>query len=148
MPSLPKRITAVKTKVEASVTFREVLRSTPENRFSNAEKVKIRKVKITRSGSQVVKAVAEAYTPGSSAGTLYDVEIEFKPKKKIKLGCSCDDFVYRFEWVLYNKGSADIQYGNGAPPDDTNPARTLGCCKHVIALRDYLIHKGHIESDA
>lgn len=148
MPSLPKRVTAVKTRVEAAVSFRDIFRATPENRFANAEKVKLRKVKITRSGEQVVKAAGEAYSPGSSAGSSYETEIEFKPKKKVKLSCSCDDFVYRFEWVLFNRGSADILYGNGAPPDDTNPARMLGCCKHVIALRNYLVDKGHIASDA
>jgi hypothetical protein len=146
MPSLPKRVTAVKTTVEASVTFQSVLRGTPPNRFANAEKVKITKVRLTKKGGQLTKVVADSYTPGSSS--KYESEIEFLPSKKIKLSCSCDDFVYRFEWVLYRKGSADLVYGNGEPPDETNPARTLGCCKHIIALRDHLISKNYIEPTA
>ncbi len=144
MPAVPKRLTAIKTTITASVTFADVLRGTPPNRFANAEKVHISKLKLTRKGDQLTKAVANSYTPGSA--TSYESEIQFLPNKKIKLSCSCDDFVYRFEWVLYRKGSADLVYGNGEAPDKTNPARTLGCCKHIVAMRDRLVAKDLIDA--
>lgn len=144
--SLPLRRQIIATAVTAAVTFKDVLRGTPPNRFTGAEKVKVRKVKLTRRGTEVVKIESQCYTPGSA--TSYDTEIELLPNKKVKLSCSCDDFVFRFEWVLYRKGGADLRYGNGESPDKTNPAQTLGCCKHLVALREAMVTKGYIEPAA
>ena len=125
------------------IPFQNILRGTPANRFDSAEKVRITKMKLTRRGKELVKAKCSSYTPGSSSS--YDTEIEFLASKRVKLSCSCDDFVFRFEYALYSKGGADLRYGNGETPDKTNPAMIPGCCKHVIALRNILIEKQYIE---
>jgi len=52
----------------------------------------------------------------------------------VKVSCSCPDFMYRWEYALWEAGAADIIYGNGQPPVDTNAARVAGVCKHLIFL--------------
>jgi hypothetical protein len=122
------------------LTFKTILRTTPANRFNSANHVKISKIKVSRKGGVAVKAVARSFTPGSSSS--YDSEIQFLPGNSVKLSCSCDDFLFRFEYALFRRGAADIRHSNGEPPEIRNPAFTPGCCKHLIALREVLVDKG------
>ena len=65
----------------------------------------------------------------------YVTVITFLDKKlHVHVSCSCDDFKFRSEWVLAEKGAAEIEYSDGSPPDVTNPQRRIGQCKHLIAL--------------
>jgi hypothetical protein len=51
-----------------------------------------------------------------------------------KISCSCGDFTYRWEWALWNRGAADIEYSNGDSPDINNPSYKPAMCKHALAL--------------
>jgi hypothetical protein len=65
----------------------------------------------------------------------YVTVITFLDKKlHVHVSCSCSDFLYRHEWVLAEKGAAEIEYSDGSPPDVTNPQHRVGQCKHLIAL--------------
>lgn len=99
-------------------------------------------------------AVARTYTPReytigmrlrqAKDQNKYVSSIKFLDKQlNVKVSCSCPDFVYAgWEWVLASHGAADIIYGNGDPPDEKNPNYRIGCCKHILALRE-LIKKKH-----
>lgn len=126
-----------------ALTFKEIFRGTPTSRFNSSEFVRISKVKLTRKAGVVSRAVSKSSTPGGS--DEYDTEIRFLPRGQVKLSCSCDDFLFRFEYALYRKGSADIRHSNGEPSHSTNPAFTPGCCKHVIALRELLVDRELVE---
>lgn len=126
-----------------SLSFKAILRTTPANRFNSANHVKISKVKVSRRGGVPVKAVSKSSSTGSSVS--YESEIQFLTGNNVKLSCSCDDFLFRFEYALYRKGAADIRHSNGEPPEVRNPSFTPGCCKHLIALREVLIDKDVID---
>lgn len=78
-------------------------------------------------------AAANVYSLDRIQGKLkrnkYVVKIEFLPKTKVRLSCSCPDFVYAgWEYALWKKGSAELIYGNGEPPVEKNPRLRPGCC--------------------
>lgn len=59
------------------------------------------------------------------------------PKAKgalLKFSCTCDNWKYVWEFVAAQHGAADIIFGNGDPPNVTNPSRVVGCCKHGYRL--------------
>ena len=43
--------------------------------------------------------------------------------------------MFRWEYANNLVGASDIIYGNGDPPDETNPKYRPGMCKHLLALR-------------
>jgi hypothetical protein len=88
----------------------------------------------------------------STTGQRQKGFLEFeKPKNKdipledckLKLGCTCPDFKYRWAWSLSQRGAADVgpdslsQCINRAPRI-TNPKNIPGTCKHVLALARFL----------
>ena len=121
------------------LTFKTILRGTPSNRFDSSNHVKVTKIKVFRKNGKPVRITSKAMTLGSI--NLYDSEVEILSNKAVKLSCSCDDFLFRFEYALYRRGAADIRHSNGEPPDRTNPAHTPGCCKHLIALYEIIKRK-------
>lgn len=119
------------------ISIRQVFRSTPANRFTMADKVRLVGVKIGKSRTMgVPKAICQAYTPG--APVKYNVALTFTSGDKCVLSCSCDDFMYRWEYALAKKGGAEMKFGPGDPPVATNPTLIAGCCKHIIALYNKL----------
>ncbi len=52
----------------------------------------------------------------------------------VNISCSCEDNTYRWEWALWNRGAAEIEYSNGDAPDIRNPTYKAACCKHAYAL--------------
>lgn len=54
--------------------------------------------------------------------------------KAVKVSCTCKRFLYYYEYVLSQKGAADIIYSNGDPALSTNPSGYLGVCKHLLAV--------------
>lgn len=53
---------------------------------------------------------------------------------RVKVSCNCPDYWSTWEVALHKKGSADIRYSNGDPPDTKNPRMIPGCCKHLFAV--------------
>ena len=74
------------------------------------------------------------------------------PNPKVSLGkveclvdCTCPDFKYTWAWALKQRGSAPVGSNslNGATnraPKIKNPRSVPGLCKHLLALKDYIIN--------
>lgn len=118
------------------LTFKEILAKTPGNRQELAQLVKLTYLKFGRSKKLgVLKAICQSHTPGArAAGKKYATMIEFYADNKVKVSCSCEDHLYRWEYALARKKASYITYSNGERPKDTNPKMVAGCCKHCIAL--------------
>lgn len=100
-------------------------------------------------------AVARTYTPReytigmrlrqAKDQNKYVSSIKFLDKElNVKVSCSCPDYMFRFEWANAQAGASDILYGNGDPPDETNPNHTPGLCKHLLALRNILKERHNV----
>jgi len=59
----------------------------------------------------------------------------------VNISCSCSDFTYRWEWALWNRGAAQIEYSNGDSPDVRNPTYKPAGCKHFFALYEKIKSK-------
>lgn len=125
----------------------QILRYTTRDRIEKAQTtVKVTKLKLGVSKrTKLAMAIARVYSldrvKTGVQRNKYVTSITFLPKKKVKVSCSCSDFMFRHEYSLWKRGAADIIYGNGEAPDDTNPRLVPGTCKHVVAFWDYLGEK-------
>ena len=64
------------------------------------------------------------------------------PHSQVRVNCSCDDFQFRWAWVLDQRGAL-LDRGRFVltPPNVTNPTHKLGACKHVNEfIRNELTH--------
>jgi len=74
------------------------------------------------------------------SGKAYNIDIhmdteEMLPTSKIKVACSCDDFKFRWAYVLSQKGAL-LNPKNFVlePPKKTNPDQVMNACKHIHAF--------------
>ncbi|QYW03878.1 hypothetical protein pEaSNUABM46_00235 [Erwinia phage pEa_SNUABM_46] len=70
---------------------------------------------------------------------IVGLDYPYKPiskQKRVLVSCPCENFVFMWEYADAEHGAARIIYGNGEPPDFTNPGRAPGLCKHLMALAD------------
>ena len=67
---------------------------------------------------------------------------QLQANSQIRCNCTCDDFQFRWAWVLNQKGALlDRQKYVLTPPNITNPKHVLGACKHINEfIRNELIH--------
>jgi len=96
----------------------------------------------------------------SKSGTSYDINFRTPTTmpitednwKRIGQGnmsiyanCTCPDFKYRWETVLWKRNSARRVESNGRMPDITNPEYKLSFCKHITAswpiVKEYIKKK-------
>lgn len=112
----------------------QILRKTSIDRIEKARTtVKVIKVKYgTSKRTKLPTAASQVYSldkvGGKTVRNKYVTTIEFMPKERVRLSCSCPDFMYRWEYALWKRGSAELKFGNGDAPDDTNPSMVPGCC--------------------
>lgn len=124
----------------SGMTLKQILDKTTASRFELAAYVAVRELKFGISKKlKIPKAIAQTYSQdkdknGKPKMFKYSTMIEFYPKFKVKVACSCADHLYRWEFALYMRDASYLTYGNGEPPKDTNPKLIPGCCKHVVAL--------------
>lgn len=63
-------------------------------------------------------------------------------KRDVHVHCSCQDFKYRWHWVLARKDAAPTPVGPGAaPPDITNPRKLVAMCKHLTAVSPFILFR-------
>ena len=131
-----------------ALTMDQILRRTTRDRLEKARTtVKVTKLKLGVSKrTRLATAIARVYSldrvKSGVKRNRYVTSISFYAKRKVKVSCSCPDFVFAgWEYSLWKKGSADLVYGNGEPPVDKNPRMIPGTCKHVVAFWDYLNEK-------
>ena len=122
------------------MTLVQILEKTTASRIELSAYVAIRNLKFgvsKKSGNP--KAICQSFSKdtnkrGKTSLSKYVTMIEFYPKMKVKVACSCADHLYRWEYALVKRGASEFQYSNAELPVDTNPKLVPGCCKHVISL--------------
>lgn len=136
------------------MSLRQLIRSTPRLFLNNAVDVEAKKVEFKRTktarpvimGQMVtydiyrtdrVRRVHESYIIGMDD----DDKKPVNRHKKVLVQCSCESFVYLFEYANATMGASRLIYSNGEPPNFTNPGLAPGCCKHIIALAKIAIEK-------
>lgn len=139
------------------LTLRKLLRGTPRLMINNSIDVVLieRKITKTRSGMPAFKGVAitqDPYRPNKVVrkhntfiiGAELDkennpVKKPINKHKKIIVSCSCENFVFTFEYANAAHGASRLVYSNGEPPIVTNPGLAPGLCKHLVAAARLLI---------
>lgn len=134
--------------------LQELYRRTSDERKYLAQFVRMVKTQQGRldSGEAFIAAKTESVKRIDSKGFLVPVPsgernthvtaIVFTDRKlNVKVGCSCQDAKFRWEFANAQKGAADIYYSNGQPPVVTNPALRVSMCKHLVALYLKIAHK-------
>lgn len=129
------------------MTLNELVRLSERMRRLNSRLVKVVGYKTGKDKKGIPTAVAKTFTPleyslrghriiRSRDLNKYVSSIKFLDRKyRVRVSCSCPDFMYRWEYADNLVGAADIIYGNGDPSDETNPGYRPGLCKHLLALR-------------
>ena len=60
---------------------------------------------------------------------------------KVLVQCSCENFVFVWEYANATVGASRLIYSNGEPPRMTNPRLAVGLCKHLVALAKIIMEK-------
>lgn len=117
------------------MTIRQIMQATPPSRRQAAEWVKITGMKVKKSPQGYPLVLAQTIASHDNKGVRkspqpnhrYVTHIEVQGKYVV-VGCSCDDFLYTFEYALAKRGAANIEYSNGEKPVDRNPKLIPGAC--------------------
>ena len=129
------------------MTLNEIVRLSERLRRLNSRLVKIVGYKTGKDKQGVPTAVAKTWTPleyslgghrfiRSRDLNKFTSSSKFLDRKmRVRVSCSCPDYMYRWEYANNLVGASDIIYGNGEAPDETNPQYRPGLCKHLLALR-------------
>ena len=132
------------------LSIRQLIRLTDVGRRDRSEVVKLTAMKVKRNadGMPMVMAKTRTYAnPKTGApvpkteGHTYISAFEVYGKH-VLCSCSCDDFMYRFEYALWKHGAARLEYSNGEPPTSTNPSKLPCLCKHLYLLAKTLVARG------
>lgn len=154
MEAMPVRQLPTTPYTVKGKTLRQLIRSTPRLFINNAVNVEARSVEVKYTatkrpavrGKMVtidphrtgrVRRVHESYIVGMDEDTSKPVNRH----RKVLVQCTCENFVYVFEYANATVGASRLIYSNGEPPVFTNPQLLFGCCKHIIALAKIIIEK-------
>lgn len=135
-----------------SLTIAQIRKSTPLNRKQSSKIVKIVATKAKKNVDGYPMILAKTISTETPKGKPKNIKtaphylssIEMYPKQKVIVSCSCDDFLYMWEYTLNKRGAARIEYSNGESSKDRNPMQIAGCCKHLYALSTLLISQGKL----
>ena len=127
-------------------TIEYIVKRTPTLRKRAARYVKITRLKLFHDKKGKPVAACQSYSTHEILpnGFIYKKRTKTKyvtvitlldRKYHCKVSCSCPDFTFSgAEFVLHQKGSADIEYSNGEAPTLKNPGMRPMGCKHIVAL--------------
>ena len=131
------------------MNLRQIMQRTPTLRKERAQYVKLTKMKyghwqtgpdkgnayVACSSYSTATVDAQGHIVPNRVQQRYVTVFTFIDEKlNVKASCSCGDMTYRWEWALWNRGAADIEYSDGSSPDETNPTYRPAFCKHGVAL--------------
>ena len=141
----------VKKAKGPGMTARQMLRRTPASYKERAQHVRVRKVK-RKAGDNFALAVTTTERGHATEEQPHYQTVEiispkgerklFEPHTKLRISCDCSNFKFMWEYALWKQGAADIIYGNGERPRQTNPQQVPGLCKHFIAIFHFLRDRG------
>lgn len=129
------------------MTLKQLWRGTPRLFVNNAVDVRAHrhKLKKTKTGKPVIHGIMWTNDPFRPQKIrryheTYIVGLDDNQSKpvnkhtKVLVQCSCESFVYNFEYANARRGASYMIYCNGEPPVWTNPSMAPGLCKHLVAL--------------
>lgn len=135
-------------------TLRQLRRNTPQYYINNAVDVEAHRTKkgATRTGKPVLRGIMwtnDPYRPTKVRRyhETYIIGLDADQKKpihrhtKVLVQCTCEAYVYTYEYANAYFGAAYMLYCNGEPPVMKNPGLAVGLCKHLVALSKIAIEK-------
>lgn len=140
--------------MEKGLSLTALMRSTPRLMKENAMECYVNGVKRgkTNKGLPMIMANVRHKDPLRPNKTvrihkpmIIGLDDPFKPiskQKRVLVSCPCENYVFMWEYANAEHGCARIIYGNGEPPDFTNPGHAPGLCKHLMALADQVKRNG------
>uniref|UniRef100_A0AB39CDU2 SWIM-type domain-containing protein n=1 Tax=Pseudomonas phage HRDY3 TaxID=3236930 RepID=A0AB39CDU2_9VIRU len=134
-------------------SLKELIRNTPRLFINNAVDVEAHRYKrmFTKAGRPAVKGIMWTNDPfrPDKVKRYHETYIvgldkngENKPlykHKRVLAQCTCENYVYTWEYANARCGAAYLIYSNGEPPVWMNPGMAVGLCKHLIALAKLVI---------
>lgn len=137
------------------MTLRQLVRVTPRLMINNAVDVEAKKIekKKTKTGRPYIMGQMVTYDPWRKTrirrvhesyfiGMGDDARTPVFKHPKVLAQCSCENFVFVFEYANASVGASRLIYSNGQPPNMTNPMLAPGLCKHLVALAKLMMEKG------
>lgn len=136
------------------LSLKTLVRNTPKLFKANADHVIVSKLvrKKTKSGLPAIEAVAYSSDPYRPNKTRRDHKIyiigldsqtdPISKQRRVLCSCSCENYVFTWEYANAIHGASKLVYGNGDAPTFTNPELRPGLCKHLIAVAEELTRKG------
>ncbi|ARW58873.1 hypothetical protein HOS33_gp233 [Erwinia phage vB_EamM_Y3] len=131
-----------------------LMKSTPRLMKENSTECYVSRYKMgkTKKGLPVVTANVKHKDPMRPNKTvrihkpmIIGLDDPFKPihkQKRVMCSCPCENYVFMWEYANTEHGAARIIYGNGEPPNFTNPGSAPGLCKHLMALATLVKRNG------
>jgi hypothetical protein len=154
LEAMPVRMLPDTAATKRGRSLRQMIAGTPRLFINNAVDVEAKKVerKKTATGRPVIVGQMVTWDPWRKdrVRRVHDAYIigldddENKPvnrHRKILVQCSCENFVYVWEYANATVGASRLIYSNGERPVFTNPNLAYGLCKHLVALAKIIMEK-------
>lgn len=132
------------------MTFSQLFKLSDTRRKDRAKTVRVTSLPGTASENEEYWNFSYKSNP-STTGNRWRGRITFLKEATNKsadevycsVDCSCPDFRYNWAYANADKeasimGNASLNKCNGNYPKQTNPFLKVGCCKHILSLKDYL----------
>lgn len=136
-------------------TLQQLIKTTPRLMLEGSADVVLSSTKKqkTKTGKPAYSAIAvtkDQYKPNAKErkhecmiiGLDADKKI-YSRGQKVVCSCSCENYVFMWEYANAKYGASQLIYGNGDRPGFTNPSEVPGMCKHLVALTDRIKAKGY-----
>jgi len=128
------------------LTLAQLIKNTEKMRKYRSDDIVIKGIKKgkTKNGRAVIHAIMSS---GSDKTKSYQTWItimtegqnRIPPNQKVQVQCSCDDYIFTWEYANAAHRAARIFFGTGEAPDFKNPGLEYGLCKHLYALAHHLL---------
>lgn len=154
LEAMPVRMLPDTAATKRGRSLRQMIAGTPRLFINNAVDVEAKKVerKKTATGRPVIVGQMVTWDPWRKdrVRRVHDAYIiglddnEHTPvnrHRKVLVQCSCESFVYVWEYANATVGASRLIYSNGERPVFTNPNLAYGLCKHLVALAKIIMEK-------
>ena len=130
---------ATKTAGKQGITTRQLLNATPAKYHENAKHVRVtgESAGLSKSGRPQIIFRTRSKNPTTNRKPENHrtvVRLMDRGRKRLWVSCTCENFMYFWEYALAQIGASSILFGNGEPPVIMNPSMRTGGCKHVIRV--------------
>lgn len=127
-----------KLKFPSGVTISKLMRSTPSDTTLRSQSVRVLSTNrlMSKNGFPTLSCICKSTEPTTAhRPPKHKVLIRLMNRKdKLWVSCSCESFMYNWEYALMKNGGSSIKYSNGDPATRTNPRNIPGVCPHIYKL--------------